>query len=130
MNDSISSELDETIPSITRVTDKLVDPPVQPFPKRGESAPYVVRTALCIEPRNGRLHVFMPPQTSMAHYLELVQAVEEVAVSLNQPIVLEGYTPPYDPRVSLLKVTPDPGVIEVNIQPTHNWNELVDGSSA
>jgi uncharacterized protein (DUF2126 family) len=119
----------EAIPAATLFPVPLIDPPIPTFPKRGESAPAIVRTALCVEPRNGRLHVFMPPQTSMAHYLELVQAVEDVAVALKQPIVLEGYTPPYDPRVALLKVTPDPGVIEVNIQPTHNWNELVEVTS-
>ncbi|MEN9437378.1 MAG: hypothetical protein RIR09_2033, partial [Pseudomonadota bacterium] len=47
------------------------------------------------------------------------------AESLKMKIVLEGYPPPRDPRLKLLQVTPDPGVIEVNIHPVTNWKELV-----
>ena len=95
----------------------------KPGPK--ESAKWIVRTALCVEARQGRLYVFMPPADSIYDYLELLTAVEDTAAHLGMPVVIEGYTPPYDPRIDNIKVTPDPGVIEVNIHPAHNWPELV-----
>ena len=106
----------------------------------------VVRTALCVEVRDPRrangpkveaeaqkqgeksgvLYVFMPPLARLEDYLALVSAVEATARHLGLKIVMEGYPPPRDPRLKLLQVTPDPGVIEVNIHPAHNWTELVD----
>jgi uncharacterized protein (DUF2126 family) len=107
------------------------------------SDPSVVRTALCVEVRDptrsngakaelaatdkrGILYVFMPPLAELDDYLELLTAVEVTATELSMPIVLEGYPPPRDPRLATLAVTPDPGVIEVNIHPAHDWGQLVD----
>jgi len=99
-------------------------------PAKGESAPWIVRTALCAEVRGGVLRVFMPPQRYLEDYLELVAAVEDTAAKVGVPVLLEGYTPPNDPRVSTIKVTPDPGVIEVNMHPAASWDELVKNTSA
>ena len=85
----------------------------------------VPHTAVCIEAREGRVHIFLPPLTSLEHYLELIAAVEATADNLSIPVVLEGYEPPRDYRVERLMVTPDPGVIEVNIHPSKSWQELV-----
>jgi len=102
-----------------------VGPAVPVRPGRGESAREVVRTALCVEPRNGRLHVFVPPLSTTEDYLDLVTAVRDTAAALALPVVLEGTPPPNDPRLGHIKVTPDPGVIEVNLHPASSWSELV-----
>ncbi|RBW49250.1 DUF2126 domain-containing protein [Marinobacter sp. F3R11] len=95
-------------------------------PAKGKSAADIVRTALCVEPRDGILRIFMPPLEELEPYLELVAAIEKTAAGLKQPVLLEGYEPPSDPRISQFRITPDPGVIEVNVQPVHTWDELVE----
>ncbi|MBN9083969.1 MAG: IMP dehydrogenase [Rhizobiales bacterium 62-17] len=85
-----------------------------------------VRTALTVEVRDGLLCVFMPPVETFDDYVELLVSVEEVAREKKLKIHVEGYAPPFDPRVNLIKVTPDPGVIEVNIHPASSWREAVE----
>jgi uncharacterized protein (DUF2126 family) len=85
----------------------------------------VIHTALCVEVRDARLFVFMPPITQIEDYLALLAAVEDTAAQMKTPLRIEGYPPPRDPRVRHLAVTPDPGVIEVNIHPAASWRELV-----
>jgi uncharacterized protein (DUF2126 family) len=94
-------------------------------PVQGESAPWIIRTAMCVEPRDGRLHIFMPPVEKTEDYLDLIAGIETAATELGTPVVIEGETPPRDPRLNKLAVTPDPGVIEVNLHPSKSWDELV-----
>lgn len=98
--------------------------------KRSAKATEVIRTALCVEARGGRLHIFLPPMEYLEQYTALIKAIEKTACKLELPVILEGYEPPKDYRLQRLLVTPDPGVIEVNIHPANNWRELVDNTRA
>ncbi len=100
----------------------------QPSPS-DDAADRVFHTALCVEAREGRLYAFLPPLTHLEHYLDLVASIEATAAALDMPVVMEGYEPPRDPRLKRLSVTPDPGVIEVNIHPAASWRELVDNTA-
>jgi len=101
-------------------------PPVpQQLPVVGRDEPSTVRTALSVESRGGLLHIFLPPLFGAEDWLELVAAVESTAHELGRKVILEGYQPPDDPRLLHFSVTPDPGVIEVNVHPANNWAEHV-----
>ncbi len=85
----------------------------------------LIRHALCTESREGKLHLFLPPVSRIEHFMELVRHIKNVAKQLDTPVVLEGYGPPADHRIQYFKISPDPGVLEINVQPAGGWNELV-----
>ena len=84
------------------------------------------RTALVVQARDGFVHVFLPPLEKLEMFSELLGVLDRAARRTRTPIVLEGYGPPPDPRINHLSITPDPGVIEVNVHPTSSWTELAD----
>ena len=100
-------------------------PVPQEPPAIGRDEPDLVRTALAVEPRNGIIHVFFPPLYDAEDWLVLAAAIEDTATELGRKVVLEGYLPPHDPRLKRFSVTPDPGVIEVNVHPAHSWPEII-----
>jgi uncharacterized protein (DUF2126 family) len=83
-------------------------------------------TALVAEERAGVLYVFLPPTETADDFAELLSLVESTAAEIGKPVVVEGYGPPSDPRLTSMTITPDPGVIEVNIQPTSSFGEQSD----
>ncbi len=101
-------------------------PVAQDLPVVGREEPGVVRTALAVEARDGKIHVFYPPLFAAEDWLELTAAVEDTAADLGRKVVLEGYLPPHDERIQHFSVTPDPGVIEVNVHPATNWAEMAE----
>jgi uncharacterized protein (DUF2126 family)/transglutaminase-like putative cysteine protease len=86
---------------------------------------YTIQTALCIEVRDGKICVFMPPLKFAEHYLDILASIEAAAEKLKLKVVIEGYMPPHDSRLTRLGLSPDPGVLEVNIHPAKSWKELV-----
>ena len=99
----------------------------KPKQKPAQVAPRdVIKTAIALQARKGHVHVFMPPVKRLEDYVALLSSIEAVAAELTLPVVIEGYTPPRDPRAKVLAVTPDPGVIEVNVHPASDWDEVVD----
>ena len=105
--------------------------PVPPLPvnpqtlAEGTEATDIIRTALTIEPREGVLHVFLPPLARAEDWLDLLAAIEATATELDHAVILEGYTPPHHPDLATYSITPDPGVVEVNIAPAETFPEIV-----
>ena len=101
-------------------------PVPQELPVVGREEPGIVRTALCVEARDGKIHIFYPPLYDAADWLDLTAAIEQTAAEFGRKVVLEGYLPPEDERVLNFSITPDPGVIEVNIHPASSWGQVVE----
>ncbi len=118
----------EELPALPEVTS--LAPPTE-LSTRGRAPSHVpehqplVRTALCLEPRDGNLYVFLPPPQDNEAFVILIAAIERAAAALQTPVIIEGYPPKHDARLTKLVVTPDPGVIEINVHPASNWRDMV-----
>ncbi len=82
-----------------------------------------IRTALAVEDRGGELRVFLPPLARAEDFVDLVWIIDEARRSLGLRVQLEGYPPPSSPEVARFAVTPDPGVLEVNLPPSRSLRE-------
>jgi uncharacterized protein (DUF2126 family) len=109
--------------SLFRPVAELADSPTPALAQTAEPPPI---TALCVELRDGHVHVFLPPVRDFGHAAELIGVVEDAAAQTGVPVVVEGYPPPADTRERHFVVAPDPGVIEVNIHPSASWTELAE----
>ena len=98
--------------------------PLPPMLRDADAAPELIRPSLCVEQRQGRMHVFMPYIRELADYLDLLGAVEDACLHLQMPVWVEGYPPCLDPRLQSFSVTPDPGVLEINLPPAASWDEI------
>ncbi len=85
-----------------------------------ETAP---TTAMVAEVRDGVLYVFMPPTDKLEHFVDLLARVESAAAKVGCALVVEGYGPPSDARLESMSITPDPGVIEVNVAPSVSFTD-------
>ncbi|MEO7991848.1 MAG: transglutaminase family protein [Chryseolinea sp.] len=110
-------EEDDEKPKVKKKPEEKYEPTFEVF---------TIKTALCIEVREGKIYFFMPPLTYVEHYFDLLASIEAAAEKLNLKVIIEGYEPPHDNRVTKLSLSPDPGVLEVNIHPAKSWKEIVN----
>jgi uncharacterized protein (DUF2126 family)/transglutaminase-like putative cysteine protease len=83
-------------------------------------------TAMVAEVRDGLLYIFLPPTEELEHFVDLIARVESAADKVGCAVVIEGYGPPSDGRLESMSVTPDPGVIEVNVAPSRSFADQRD----
>lgn len=96
--------------------------PIEPIPLAPDNS---IQLALTVEVRQETVHIFMPPIGSARSYADVLTAIEATAEFLDCPVVIEGYAPPQNQGIQGFQITPDPGVLEVNIHPADNWPDLV-----
>lgn len=120
----------EKLPGFSEVQDNLTKRQQQSCLTPLDMQKNLVKTALCIEQRDERIFIFMPPINHLEVYLDLLVSISRAAQDAGLSVYFEGYPPPSDPRLLRFSVTPDPGVIEVNIHPVKTWQDLVSNTTA
>jgi uncharacterized protein (DUF2126 family)/transglutaminase-like putative cysteine protease len=107
----------------TTVSDPLTPADGETLLEDPDDSPDAPITALVAEVRDGLLYLFVPPTEALEHFVDLIARIESAAAKIGCAVVIEGYQPPPDPRLQSMTITPDPGVIEVNIAPTASFAE-------
>jgi uncharacterized protein (DUF2126 family)/transglutaminase-like putative cysteine protease len=100
-----------------------VAPPAEATDAEMDDADSAPTTAMVAEIRDGLLFIYLPPTEELEYFVDLVSRLEAAAAKVDCPVVIEGYGPPPDPRITAMTITPDPGVIEVNVAPTASFAE-------
>jgi uncharacterized protein (DUF2126 family)/transglutaminase-like putative cysteine protease len=125
----VPREFSNPIQLLEEEDEKITGKPKEKKEKTDEPIPsfevYIVKTALSVELRDGKICVFMPPSKYVEHYLDLLASIEAAAEKLQLKVVIEGYEPPFDNRLTKLSLSPDPGVLEVNVHPAKSWKEIL-----
>ena len=98
-------------------------PEEPPLVGRGE--PDLVRTALCVEPRGGMIHVFFPPLYAAQDWLALAPLSRTRPRNSAARWCWRATCRRAIRGLLHFSVTPDPGVIEVNVHPATSWTEIV-----
>jgi uncharacterized protein (DUF2126 family)/transglutaminase-like putative cysteine protease len=113
-------------PQAQRTAPPALPRPGDPRHQRADGEPLPgIRTALVIEPRDGELWVFVPPVARFDEFCALVAAIDRAREATGLAVHLEGYPPPPSPERHRFAVTPDPGVLEVNLPPVASCAEAV-----
>ncbi len=83
-------------------------------------------TAICVEYREDRLCVFLPPLPDLGQFQRLLKAVDQTASELGLPVLLEGYGPPPSPALELLTAEPETGTLRLRLPLTTSWQQELD----
>ncbi len=113
------------LPTFEQIQTRLDTYAKSAVPAEQNTVDYTIRTTLCMEIRDGSAYLFLPPLRTAHSWLLLMAAVERVCEATGLKPVIEGYEPPKDSRLASFRITPDPGVVEVNIHPSESFSDLV-----
>ncbi|MBX3271016.1 MAG: transglutaminase family protein [Sandaracinaceae bacterium] len=113
----------------------LSRPPLEgrPIPPGGLVDPVAARGArlVALGSEDGHVALELPAFESVDLFVGFLGVVAAAARALPlDALILRGYPPPVDDRVAFTTVTPDPGVVEVNMAPCRSATELHHASRA
>jgi uncharacterized protein (DUF2126 family)/transglutaminase-like putative cysteine protease len=118
-------EKDKPLPSSEQLS-KMIEARYHCTPSNDTILKHTLRTAVCIECKGNELYLFIPPLSQLESFIDLIKSIEYTSKKTKISVLLNGYCPPIDNRLNYFSVTPDPGVLEINIHPSKTWQEIVE----